>query len=104
MVVHDMEFGLTSRENSPHREAPNRHERGSKKYLKMVDESSKKAASKNLPFTFSKPKRSENLAVWCQCPSCDRVSHVGKNTVMVACVDCKSLYEVEDNLLEEDTE
>ena len=54
------EFGLTDRESSKTREAPNRSERGRKKYLEMVDKSSKDADKKNLPFTFSKPKKEDD--------------------------------------------
>jgi len=96
-----LEFGLNDKETSPHREAPNRHERGGRKYKEMVAKGSKEADAKNLPFTFSKPSRATPMTVWCQCPTCERVSHVSKNTVMVACPDCKKLYDVdEDTVLE----
>lgn len=90
----DMEFGLTSRESSPHREAPNKHTRGSKKYLEMVDKGSKAADRKNLPFTFGKPKKEGKLGVFCSCPSCGKVSNVSKNTIMLVCADCKTMYSI----------
>jgi hypothetical protein len=88
------EFGLSSRETSSHREAPNRVARGSKKYSEMIARSSRDAEKKNLPFTISKPNKTSVSSMTCWCPECGRVSSLSKNTVMVVCCDCKKLYSV----------
>ena len=95
----DMEFGLTSKEASPNREAPNKHVKGNKKYKEMVSKGSKMADMKNLPFSFSKPKTSEKLGKICMCPKCEHISNVSKNTIMIVCSSCKSLYKVTEEVV-----
>lgn len=92
------EFGLTSRESSANREAPNRHIKGSKKYKEMIHKANKEADQKNLPFTFSKPQKPQSLAVTCWCPDCgyESASRVSKSTIMVVCTKCKKLYSLTD--------
>lgn len=88
------EFGLTDKENAPHREALNRHDMGNKKYLSKINKGSKEADQKNLPFTFSKPKNSAARVVGCWCPHCEAYTKVTKSTCMVVCRRCKELYDV----------
>jgi len=99
MSTKDLEFGVNSRESSPNREAPNKHVKGSKKYKEMVDRGSKAADQKNLPFTFSKPKKPEKTPVDCQCPYCDRIISVTKTTVCVICAACKNFYHVNEETI-----
>ena len=92
------EFGLNSKESSPSREALNKHDMGEKRYQAKIDKGSKEASRKNLPFSFSKAHKESPRSVVCWCPDCERVSRVTKTTVMVECVQCKSLYSLtEDN-------
>ena len=50
---------------------------------------------KNLPFTFSKPKKNQiNKLV--KCMSCGHVTYASKNTVGVICSECKKYSEVEE--------
>jgi len=86
----------TTHENSPHREAPNKHTRGSRKYMEMVDRGSKEADKKNLPFTFSKPpkgsRRREDL--FHICDFCNYVSMVSKYRAGQVCKGCKKFTSV----------
>jgi hypothetical protein len=91
----DMEFGLSSNEKSSTREPANKIERGSKKYLSMIDKGSKNADKKNLPFSFGGKTKSSKLDTTCMCPICGNTSAVSKNTVMVACHSCRNLYNVD---------
>ncbi|MFA5397404.1 MAG: hypothetical protein WC346_15450 [Methanogenium sp.] len=64
-------------------------EEGLKKYREKIHKSSKLADAKNLPFTFSKPKRGSSG--YFECAECGRGFFSGKNTVMVICPICKKL-------------
>jgi len=88
------EFGLSSAENSSHREAPNKHNIGNKRYSEKVSRGSKEAEKKNLPFTFSKPQRDLPRCIVCCCTECGSYTRVTKNTVMVICSVCKNLFSV----------
>ena len=87
----------TDAENSPHREAPNRHIKGSKKYKEMIDRDSKNADRwKNLPFTFSKPpKRTRPREdIYHVCDSCHHISMVSRFRAGQVCKGCKSYASV----------
>ena len=100
MSYDNIEFGLSSSENSSNREAANKHIKGSKKYKKMVSDQTAIADRKNLPFKFSGPKKNEHRGVICQCPHCENATSVTKNTIMVICGSCRKGYSVtEDNTL-----
>jgi len=98
-MLNDMEFGLTSRETSPNREAANQHSMGKKKYSEMVSSGSKAADDKNLPFSFSAAKKSGSRSVICECPGCSELSAVTKNTVMLVCSSCKKLFDVDETTI-----
>jgi len=81
----------TSYENSPHREAPNKHTRGGKKYKEMIDRDTKNADRfKNLPFTISKPpKRTQpRRDIFMICDVCQCVDLVSKYTAGKICGKC----------------
>ena len=86
----------TKYENSPNREAPNKHLKGSKKYKDMIDRGSKAADQKNLPFTFSKPakrtKAPENI--YHLCFLCGHVSMVSRHRVSQTCSGCNQQTQV----------
>lgn len=86
----------TSRENSSHREAPNKHLKGSKRYKEMIDRGSKEAAKKNLPFSFSKPpKKSKSREdIFHVCDHCRHVSMVSKYRAGQGCRGCKKFTSV----------
>lgn len=86
----------TSAENSPHREAPNKHIKGSRKYKEMIDRGSKEDDKKNLPFTLGKPAKRTNVRrdIFHLCEHCLAVSMVGKYTVGKICSDCKRFASV----------
>lgn len=94
---------FSSREDSPNREAPNSHSRGSKKYKEMVHKKTKELDKyRNLPFQFSKPpKRTQRRRdVYFQCANCDEVHAVNKYTKGIVCGNCKSYQSVvEDRIL-----
>lgn len=100
----------TSHENSAHREAPNKHLRGTKKYQEMIDRDSKNSDRfKNLPFKISKPpKRSQpRRDIFNICNYCRDISVVNKNTVGRVCCKCTKYtsvssdnsYKTEEELL-----
>ncbi len=86
----------TSRENSPHREAPNKHLKGSRKYKEMIDRGSKEAAKKNLPFSFSKPpkKSKPREDIFHVCDRCGYVSMVSRYRAGQGCYGCKQFTSV----------
>lgn len=69
-------------------------EKGLRKHQEKIHRESKIADQKNLPFTFSGPKRS-GKQIWFRCVECDHVFLASKNTVMVICRECKKLTKVE---------
>jgi ribosomal protein S27E len=81
-------------QDSPHREAPNRHEKGTQKYREWVHKESKKSDDRNLPYKFSKPKRAKprNLRVFCT--ECGQQTCVTQTTVAVICSKCRKLYHI----------
>lgn len=87
----------TTHENSPNREAPNRHERGSKKYKQWVDRENTKSDLKNLPFTFGKPKtktRRQRRDIFHVCDSCQNITMVSKVTCAFVCSNCRGYSRV----------
>lgn len=87
----------TTHENSPNREAPNKHTRGDKKYKEMIDRDSKNADRyKNLPFSFNKPpKRTQpRRDIFMVCSKCGHVDLVNKYTAGKVCKGCKSYTDV----------
>jgi uncharacterized OB-fold protein len=51
--------------------------------------------NKNLPFTFSKPRRTTRSIV-VRCKNCGYVTSVSKNTVGMICVQCEKYSNVEE--------
>jgi hypothetical protein len=88
----------TPYENSPHREAPNKHIKGGKKYKEMIDRGSKEADKKNLPFTFSKPpKRTQpRRDIFHLCDNCMSVAVVNKYTAGRVCSGCKNYVSINE--------
>ncbi len=86
----------TSRENSPHREAPNKHIKGSKKYKEMIDRGTKEDAKKNLPFSFGKPPKNSRPRedILHVCDYCGHVSMVSKYRAGQGCRGCKRFTSV----------
>jgi uncharacterized OB-fold protein len=70
-------------------------EGGEKKLKEKIHRESKFADDhKNLPFSFSKPKKSGKMICF-QCVECGRVVMAGINAVMCICPDCKKVTKVE---------
>lgn len=95
----------STHENSPNREAPNKHIKGGKKYKEKISSDSRKADFwKNLPFKFSKPpKRTEaRRDVYVQCCKCLNIHSVNINTISYVCGKCKSYVNVEESKLPEE--
>jgi len=89
----------TAAENSPHREAPNKHIKGTKKYREMIDRDSKNSDRfKNLPFTFSKPpKRTQaRRDIFHVCDNCTELTTVNKNTAGRVCGGCHKYTSVNE--------
>lgn len=89
----------TEHENSSNREAPNRHLKGSKKYKEMIDRDSKNTDFwKNMPFTFSKPKKRTRARqdIYHICDACGHVSMVSRYRVSQTCGGCKAYSSVNE--------
>jgi hypothetical protein len=69
---------------------------GKKKYREMIHKDSKKADQKNLPYTFSRPKKDKPLNTYFKCEKCSRESAVSEETYMVICAACKHLNKVKN--------
>jgi len=87
-----------SYEDSPHREAPNRHLKGSKAYKEWVARDSKRLDQKNLPFQFIKPpKRTQpRRDVFHVCDYCTGINVVNKYTVGITCSICKKYSRIHE--------
>lgn len=82
-----------------HREAPNRHLMGGKRYQEAIAKDSKNTDKfANLPFKFRKPpKRTQaRREIYYVCLSCAEVNLVNKHTVGTTCSKCKKYNRVED--------
>jgi len=62
---------------------------GEKKHRERIHRESKIADSKNLPFTFSKPKKPKRQSSF-KCKHCGYVFSAPVNTVGVICSECKT--------------
>jgi hypothetical protein len=85
----------TPAENSPHREAPNRHEKGNRKYQEKISRDMK--SSNDLPFTFSKPNKSTPKGkedIIHICDNCHFISLVSKIRVGQSCKSCRTYTSV----------
>ena len=89
----------TPHENSPNREAPNKHIRGSKKYKEMIDRGSKQDDLKNLPFKLGKPAKTSQARrdIYHVCDYCDIISMVNKNTAGRVCTGCRQYSSVNES-------
>lgn len=65
-------------------------EGGLQKHRDRIHRESKKADEKNLPFTFSKPKKDKKSDDF-NCAECGRGFSAPKNTIMCICPDCKKV-------------
>jgi len=84
-------------ENSPNREAPNKHIKGGRRYREMIDKDSKKTDFwKNMPFTFSKPTKRTRARrdVFMVCFECNHIQMVNKHTAGKVCSKCKKYTNV----------
>ena len=75
-------------------------EGGVRKHNERIHRESKFADDyKNLPFEFSKPKKSKR-SITVKCKSCGYITSVSKNTIGMICPECKkySAVEVVDNV------
>lgn len=64
------------------------------KHRDRIHRESKIADDKNLPFTFSKPRRSKRQ-VTARCKNCGYIASVPQNTVGLICPECKKYSNVE---------
>jgi len=64
-------------------------EGGLSKHRDKIHKGSKVADTKNLPFSFSKPRR--EATTYFECVACGRQFVAGKNTIMVICPDCNKV-------------
>jgi hypothetical protein len=70
-------------------------EGGERKYREKIRKESKFVDDhKNLPFTFSKPRRLGKQALF-KCLGCGHTFFASKNTVMCICSECKKAMSVE---------
>ena len=80
--------GATGRRYTP--------ESGVRKHNERIHKESKWADdNKNLPFTFSKPKKAQRQKL-VKCKNCGALKYVNKATVGIICNDCKEYSGVEE--------
>ena len=83
----------TSAENSPNREAPNKHSMGSKKYKEMIARDTKRIDTQGkMPFTFSKPPKTTRYRedIYHLCDKCQHISFVSMYRAGQVCKgDCR---------------
>ena len=87
----------TSAENSPNREAPNKHSMGGKKYKEMIAKDTKRIdAQGRMPFTFSKPPKTTRHRedIYFVCDGCSHITFVSKYRVGQVCKGCKEYVSV----------
>jgi len=65
-------------------------EGGIQKHRDKIHKESKVADTKNLPYTLSRPPIRKSFEYF-ECEECGRQFDASKNTIMVACPDCKKL-------------
>jgi hypothetical protein len=98
----------TSAENSPNREAPNRHEKGSRAYKEWVHKDTERIDKySNLPFTFGRPKKTTQYRrdVHVMCTECTKTTAVNKYTCGYVCNSCNKYISVaEDNCFSNEEE
>ncbi len=78
------------------RDAPNRHEKGDKRYKEMVARDQK--ISKDLPFQFVKqPKTTQaRREIFYICCGCQKIGLVNRNTIGTTCSSCRVYNRIED--------
>jgi len=69
-------------------------EGGWNKHRERIHRESKQADAKNLPFTFSKPKRHRRHTT-VKCKNCGHLTSAPVNTVGIICNECKKYSAVE---------
>lgn len=69
-------------------------EGGWRKHKERIHRESKIADNKNLPFTFSKPKKAKKQ-ITAKCKNCGYIASVPQNTVGMICPECKKYSAVE---------
>jgi len=67
---------------------------GLRKHRERIHRDSKRSDEKNLPFTFSKPKRGNPSNTLYECEECGSQFFGGKNTFMIICTTCKDVRKV----------
>lgn len=86
--VGELSPGVTKRRWEP--------ENGLEKHRHRIHKESKQVdANMNLPFTFSKPKRSRRKKI-AECNNCGRIVSVTINTVGLICIRCHSYAPVKE--------
>src|SRR6185503_12503184 len=82
------------------RDAPNRHEKGGKKYKDWIAKDTKRSDTYgNLPFQFIKPPKrfQARREIYYICLTCGTVNLVNKNTIGTTCSGCKQYNRVEES-------
>ena len=100
MAVRDWSSKGTSYTDSPNREAPNKHIKGSKAYKKMIAEDTARIDREGkMPFQFIKPPRKtqQRRDIMAVCLNCTHVSMVNTNTCGVVCSHCKKYTSIGDD-------
>ncbi len=87
----------TSAENSPNREAPNKHSMGRKKYKEMIAKDTRRIDEQGkMPFTFSKPAKTTRHRedIYFLCEGCYHISFVSKYRCGQSCKGCHKYVSV----------
>jgi rubrerythrin len=77
---------------STNREAPNAAEKGTKAYKEKIHRESKYAKDhKNLPISFSKPKKQKAQNILFICLECGHEMFITEDTLFIVCSACNKL-------------
>lgn len=81
------------------REAPNMKEMGPKAYKNRIKRDSEFAdKSKDLPYSFSKPKKTKPARVYVECGDCSKDLFVTDEAILVVCGSCKGITRIKDRI------
>ena len=97
-----------SKQDSPNRVAPNRLQRGDKKYKEWISNSNRNIDKySDLPFTIGKPAKTTQARrdIYFQC-DCGNITAVNRNTCGIECGGCKRYKSITEEciLTEQDVE
>ena len=93
-ISSELDAGATPRRYEP--------EGGVKKLNERIHKESKIMDNKNLPFSFSKPPKTNKTVVAKFCSNCGHKVFVSRNSISIICSSCKTFSSLKDDLIVEE--